>query len=281
MQLENQIFRIEDELYTLLNRRGNGKFGSVWTSITSDGYQAAVKVLDLRSYQNNLNPSKILTSFKNEVKMMNIMRDAHDYVVTLYGSAIDLQRGLAFISMELGNDSLRDRVANLHQMHRKSARVGYDYISIRDRINVWIQLVDIILALYQYDIIHRDIKPNNLIFFGPRLKVIDLGIAQTRSTGHFRRQIRNRSAFSAPECSTGEAPITPKADIWSIGAILYYLTYGRSPLQLSSRAPVGIRPTRSTRVQDILDRCLQRNLYQRPTHHWLSVHPLTKGTPAF
>ncbi|CAF1073449.1 unnamed protein product [Adineta steineri] len=275
MRSKHQTFRIEDELYTLINRRGTGNFATVWSSITSQGYRTAVKVFDLRNRRNNLNPAKIRACFANEIKMLYIIRHAENCAVTIYGSAIDLRRGLAFIAMELGNDTLLDRVENLHGTHLKRARSGSDYISTKDRIHIWIQLVNIIIGLRQYNIIHRDIKPANLIFFGSQLKVVDFGIAQIRSAGQYESPVRNHSGYSAPECLTAEAPVTSKVDIYSIGAILYYLTYGKAPMRPSSRAPFGVRRTRSTRVQNLLYHCLQRNLFKRPSHRWLAEHPLT------
>jgi serine/threonine protein kinase len=84
--------------------------------------------------------------------------------------------------------------------------------------------------------------------------------------------------YSAPECLTSDAPITTKADIWSAGAILYYLTYGTKPIYWNSKSPPGVPPTRSTLVQDVLHHCLQRNINQRADHHWLAQHPLTTGS---
>lgn len=83
--------------------------------------------------------------------------------------------------------------------------------------------------------------------------------------------------YSAPECMRGGAPVTSKADIWSAGAILYYLTYGQPPVFLSSQPPPGFPPTRSALVQDLLYRSLQTNQYQRPSHQYLAQHPLTAG----
>jgi len=76
---------------------------------------------------------------------------------------------------------------------------------------------------------------------------------------------------------TGEAPITSKADIWSAGAVLYYLTYGKEPVDETPKPPYGVPQTRSILVQDVLHHCLQRNLNRRANHDWLARHPLTNS----
>lgn len=81
--------------------------------------------------------------------------------------------------------------------------------------------------------------------------------------------------FSAPESCLIEANVTSKADIWSAGAILYYLTYGNVPLYPSPTCPIGSLPTRSTLVRDILHNCLVIDPNQRQSHEWLAEHPLT------
>jgi len=85
--------------------------------------------------------------------MAYIMRGANNFVVNIYGFDFDSQRRVALMAMELGNDSLQDRVQNLHRMHPGSKMIGNDYISAGHRKNIWIQLVNIILALHQHNVV--------------------------------------------------------------------------------------------------------------------------------
>ncbi|CAF3759764.1 unnamed protein product [Adineta steineri] len=277
--LRNRTFRIDQELYTLLGPKGSGKFGSVWEAVTPNGEYAAVKVYDFHRRGRNINSAQIGQSFEAEVRMAYAMRHETNFAVTMYGFDFDPDQRLGFMAMELGDDSLKDRAQYLHQIRVDSGKPGYDYISAADRKYIWVQLVDIILALHRHRIIHRDMKPSNLVFFGPTMKIVDFGLAQKEFQAHPRHQrLIGAISYSAPECLTGEAPITTKADIWSVGAILYFLTYGVKPPYWTAQPPSGLPPTRSTLVQDVIHRCLQRNLYRRADQSWLAQHPLTSDS---
>ncbi|CAF1260950.1 unnamed protein product [Adineta ricciae] len=279
--LQNRTVHIQGEPFRLLNQLGQGRFASVWRSRTRDGYYAAVKVFDFNQARNNINSNQRLSSFENEIEMIRRLQNEIDYVVTLYSFDLDRQKQIGFIAMELGSTSFKDQLVYLHQTHYKSRRTGYDYIPAVERKNIWIQLVNIIWALHRHNIVHRDLKPANLVFFGPTLKLIDFGIAQDAHSLYNPHQRGGSHPYSAPECFTRQMPITSKADIWSIGAILYYTTYGKSPVHESPRAPMGIPPTQSNLVQSVLYHSLQRNPYRRVDHHWLIEHPLTKSNAAF
>ncbi|CAF1309839.1 unnamed protein product [Adineta ricciae] len=277
--LQNQTFRVRQQLYTLLDRCGGGAFGSVWASSTPQGHRAAVKVFDLNRLRPGMNVNRLVQSFQDEVQMIYRMRGAERYVVHVYGFDFDAQRRVALLAMELGGESLQDRATNLYQSSLKSPMIGDDFIPARERKHFWIQLVNIILVLHHYNIVHRDLKPANFVFFGPLLKVIDLGIAQKEISryGVGQNLIGGTRFYSGPECLSGQYPVTSKADIWSLGAILYFLTYGTPPLLESFYPPPNIPPTRSSLVKNLLHACLQRNPSRRPTHQWLAQHPFTVG----
>ncbi|CAF0746667.1 unnamed protein product [Adineta ricciae] len=274
--LERQTFHIRGDEYTLLRRLGNGSFGSVWVSTTPSGFYAAVKVFDLRRRRSASKALHLTRSFETEIRMAYEMRNAGNYAATIYGFEFDRQRNVALIAMELGDDSLKNRVQTLHRSHRGSETAGHDYISASDRKNIWLQLVEIILALDRLHVIHRDLKPSNLVFFGPVMKLIDFGISQKEYSPH--EPLIGDRCYAAPECLSGGAPITTKADIWSAGGILYYMTYGSKPYYRSPLPPPNSATTRSVLVQEVIHHCLRRNLHRRANHQWLAQHPLSSST---
>ncbi|UJR19464.1 hypothetical protein I4U23_022595 [Adineta vaga] len=279
--LQNQTFRIRDHLYTLIQRRGGGTFGSVWASSDVNGNYVAVKVFDLNRFRQNVTTQEILKSFKDENEIICQIRNVHQYIIEVYGYDFDAHRNVILVSMELANESLTNRVQYLHENISKSNLLRNDFISAKDRKDLWIQLVNILLVLHQFNIVHRDLKPDSFVLVGSVLKLIDLGIATkeiSKLTSHYtgRRRITvGTRYFSGPECLTGQYSVTTKADIWSIGAILYYLTYGIPPIYESAQHPIGHFKTDSSLVENILQSCLIKNPNRRASHQWLLKHPLT------
>lgn len=93
------------------------------------------------------------------------------------------------------------------------------------------QVADALAAAHQLGIVHRDVKPSNiLVDADDRAKLMDFGIARTvddatlTRTGHMIGSV----AFMAPEVARGDA-VTPAADLYSLGATIFAAVEGRSP----------------------------------------------------
>ncbi|CAF4149058.1 unnamed protein product [Rotaria magnacalcarata] len=166
----------------------------------------------------------------------------------------------------------------MHAAHHNPGQHG-SYIDPVIRQNIWRQLVSIVQTLTSNDIVHMDLKPDNLILFGDTLKIIDLGISKKPEM--IGQPGVGTPLFSAPEIMNpvdyrGQ-PYGPKADVWSLGAILYYMTYGEPPNYISGAAnpPYHQKPSRDPNLVDVLRRTLVEDPHARIDIFSLLRHPYT------
>lgn len=118
------------------------------------------------------------------------------------------------------------------------------------------QLVRALHYLHSHRVIHRDMKPQNvLVGAGGRVKLCDFGFARAMSTNTMvLTSIKGTPLYMAPEL-VQEQPYDHSADLWSLGVILYELVVGQPPFYTNSiyslihhivrdpvRLPTGISP---------------------------------------
>ena len=139
------------------------------------------------------------------------------------------ERGSIWLVMELVDvPSLAEMVANQGPLgHRRAATIGID-------------VLDALRAAHAVGVVHRDVKPANvLVEAGDRAKLTDFGVARVRddakltATGH----IIGSPAYMAPEQARGD-PVGPPADLWALGATLYFAVEGVSPFPGTS--PIAV-----------------------------------------
>jgi serine/threonine-protein kinase len=104
-------------------------------------------------------------------------------------------------------------------------------------------LVGVALALeaaHACGVVHRDLKPQNVFLAGPRVVVLDFGIAKlTEAWGAHTRLTRTGAVlgsprYMAPEQLFAEEPIDARADVWALAALLMTALTGRAPIEASS-----------------------------------------------
>jgi serine/threonine protein kinase len=99
-----------------------------------------------------------------------------------------------------------------------------------------LQLLSVLEAAHALGVVHRDVKPANIIIAAGQVKLTDFGIAHSVGDPRLTRTgVMGTQAYLAPELFES-APITPAADLWSLGATLYHATEGRGPFE---RATTG------------------------------------------
>ena len=134
-------------------------------------------------------------------------------------------------------------------------------------------------TLHAMDVVHRDLKPSNLFVtsapedLGPTI-LLDLGIVKARSSQHSSVTIAGcvvgSPAYMAPEQMLGDDALNHRADIWSMGVLLYELLTGRVPFEGTNLMQVLSRVLLKTKArvsefrtdvpvlaEDVIDQCLR------------------------
>lgn len=153
-----------------------------------------------------------------------VSRIKHENVVSIL--SWHEEQDVPFYAMELVDGE------SLMGLIRRSGKLG-----VSEAMRIMIEAAAGVEALHGYDIIHRDIKPQNiLIERNGRVKITDFGIARSSedSIGEARdNKIAGTPQFMAPEQARGEAA-SKQSDIYGIAATLYYCLTGKPPVKSSS-----------------------------------------------
>jgi formylglycine-generating enzyme required for sulfatase activity/pimeloyl-ACP methyl ester carboxylesterase len=157
-------------------------------------------------------------------------------------------------------------------------RIERGPLSIEDAVDIATQLAQALSQAHQSGIVHRDIKPANVMLTKDGLsKIVDFGLAKLVGHSDLTRTgtTLGTIAYMSPEQIRG-MDIDARADVWSLGVVLYEMLAGRRPFEgkddlavISSIAndtptpTAAIRPDVPAGLSQVLSRALARNLASR------------------
>src|SRR5262245_32071166 len=156
-------------------------------------------------------------------------------------------------------------------------------LRVSDAVDYILQAIEGLAEAHAHGIVHRDLKPDNLFVHrrndgGTVLKVLDFGISKISLHGVSTRtgDIMGSPAYMAPEQMESTRSVDQRADVWSLGVVLYQLLAGRAPfhgdnLPLLCMHVVNDDPEPMSAVrgdlpdglEDVVMRCLQKEPDQR------------------
>lgn len=114
-------------------------------------------------------------------------------------------------------------------------------LGLRERVGLFLQVLDAVRFAHRNLVVHRDLKPSNLLVDGAgRVKLLDFGIAKQLEAGDATRTSDRALTFeyASPE-QLHDAPITTATDIWQLGIVLHRLLSGSHPFGLSRDTPLA------------------------------------------
>jgi eukaryotic-like serine/threonine-protein kinase len=255
----------------VLERLGSGGMGTVWIAEdTQLGRRVALKFLseDLAKHQ------QALERFKLEARTASSLN--HPNICTIYEiSEVD---GEYFIAMELIEGEPLDRHLARHRP------------DLQELLDLAIQIADALDAAHSKGVIHRDIKPGNILIT-PRgqVKILDFGLAKlvadrqvieqptyagaTLATEHLTSpgMAVGTIAFMSPEQARGKE-LDARSDLFSFGAVLYQMATGKLPFQGTTAAtifdgilnripqsPLELNPVLPAKLDEVIRTALEKD----------------------
>lgn len=268
-------YRVEREL-------GGGGMGRVFVAEeTTLERKVVVKVLPPE-----LGRSVSEERFRREIQLA--ARLQHPHIVPLLAAGAMADGALYYTMPFIEGDSLR----------RRLAREGE--LPIPDSLRILRQVVDALAYAHAHGVVHRDIKPDNVLLSGSHALVIDFGVSKALSTATGEASLTSLGvalgtpSYMAPEQAAADPNTDHRADIYAVGVLAYELLTGHPPFQGSSpqqvlaahatlppQRIVPLRPSVPQPLEDLVMRCLEKHAADRPQTAEEVLHVLeTLSTPS-
>ncbi|HET8932693.1 MAG TPA: protein kinase [Polyangiales bacterium] len=260
-----------DERYRLISLIGEGGMASVWRAEDYNLKRAvAIKLLYLGPHRDT---GSAVEQFLREARIAAAVQHRNVIHTMDFGTTQD---GVPYMVMELlQGENLADRMLREPVL----------------RVDEWVRIAEMTLrglaAVHEADIIHRDLKPQNIFLQrdsdGVYPKILDFGISRSSGQQQLASPITTQAGFvigtphyMAPEQASGEGQIDHRADIYSVGTILYEGLSGRLPFEAETTSdllrrivlsePTPLRelvPTSVEMIADCVSQAMARNRDER------------------
>jgi Tol biopolymer transport system component len=196
----------------------------------------------------------------------------HPHILSLFDSG-EADGFLFYVMPFVEGESLRERLTRETQL------------PVDEALRIACEVAEALEYAHQQGVIHRDIKPENILLHGGHVLVADFGIAlAVTKIGGTRLTETGLSlgtpAYMAPEQAMGEREITPKADVYALGCVLYEMLAGEPPFtgptaqaviaKAITERPARLVPRRE-RVPAQVEEAVMRALERLPADRFASA----------
>ena len=256
-------YRIEREL-------GQGGMATVYLAFDiKHERKVAIKVLrpELAA---SIGPERFLREIRIAAQLQ------HPHVLPLLESG-DADGFLYYVMPFVDGESLRDRLARQGEL------------PVHEAIKLIAEITDALSYAHRQGVVHRDIKPDNVMLSGRHALVVDFGVAKAVSEASGRNQLTTAGvalgtpAYMAPEQAAADPHLDHRVDIYAVGVLAYELLAGRPPFvggspQQILAAHVTAAPDPVSRhrpgISPTLEAAVMRCLAKRPADRWQTADEL-------
>ncbi|XP_052043687.1 dual specificity protein kinase TTK isoform X2 [Apodemus sylvaticus] len=281
----NECISVNGRIYSILKQIGSGGSSKVFQVLNEKKQINAIKYVNLEDAD-----SQTIDSYHNEIAFLHKLQQHSDKIIRLYD--YEITERYIYMVMECGNIDL-----NSWLKKKKS-------INPWERKSYWKNMLEAVHTIHEHGIVHSDLKPANFVIVDGMLKLIDFGIAnqmQPDTTSIVKDSQVGTINYMAPEAirdmsssrENGQikTKISPKSDVWSLGCILYYMTYGKTPFQhiinqvfklhaiINPSHEIEFPEISEKDLRDVLKCCLVRNPKERISIPELLAHPYVQIQP--
>lgn len=260
--------------YLLQETLGTGGMGTVYAALDRlTGQRIALK----RVTATALEEEEARLALAGEFRIMATLRHPHIVSVLDYGFDED---GSPYIIMDLLNNTQTIIAAGQGKSHH-------------EQIEMLLQTLEALRYLHRRGILHRDLKPGNVLVVNGQVKVLDFGLATYQPHGHSEVSA-GTIPYMAPEVLQGYAA-SPATDLYAIGILAFELFVGYHPFRSEFvtdmisdivSTPINMTPMRNRltipteinqRLIPILERLLAKNPLDRYPNAETTLHAFTRA----
>ena len=200
----------------------------------------------------------------------------HPHILPLHDSG-EAGGYLYYVMPFVPGESLRERLT------------GHGELPIHDAVRILSEVVDALAYAHSMGVVHRDIKPDNVMLSGRHALVTDFGIAKAVSEATGRQALTTAGialgtpSYMAPEQAVADPHLDHRVDIYAVGAVGYEMLTGQPPFHGRSaqeilaaqvtQAPEPVTARRAA-VPPVLAAVIMKCLEKRPADRWQSAEEL-------
>jgi tetratricopeptide (TPR) repeat protein len=258
--MSDSVIRLQDALkerYVLQRELGRGGMGTVFLAEDRKHHrQVAIKVLN-PELAAAVGPERFL----REV-MLTAQLD-HPHILSLLDSG-EADGFLYYVMPYVEGESLRDRLNREKQL------------SIEEAVRIAREVADALGHAHSRGIIHRDVKPENIMLAGGHARVVDFGVARaitavSAASITIAGTVLGTPSYMSPEQAAGQQDLDGRSDLYSLGCVLYEMLTGEVPhLGATPRATLAkrlseppprvsvLRDSVPAGIEEVLDQALAR-----------------------